>query len=130
MEGQHYPNASSVTIVHNTFVAHSESFDSLGHLLSPMNFYYPPVLPTDPAFPIKAVVQANSFAGFSVDPGYTGEMQRYRGDDAKVYPLSNFDVNLVSAAKDVSPNSSLGQLQHSGVVGSSLRATSVYGGID
>ena len=78
MEGQLFPNASSVVVTNNQFLAHSKTYDAFGHLLSPLGFYYPLRAPTDPSFPsaVKVTVTGNSFEGFEKQ---TDPAASYRG---------------------------------------------------
>lgn len=132
MEGQHFPNASSVTIEHNTFVARSLVFDSQGHELYPMNFYYPPKIPGAADFPagVPVVVRANVFSGFLERSKYYNDFQKYRGTDF-IEPLLtgiNADFTLKSPTDAMTPAAS--QLMFSTPIGSTVRTKNTYGALD
>ncbi len=58
----------SVLIEHNTFVTFAADFDTQGHPIVPMNFFYPSKIPGSSGFPIADfTVRNNVFVGFRAD---------------------------------------------------------------
>jgi hypothetical protein len=133
MEGNIYPEASeSISIVHNTFVARSTVYDSQGHLLRPMNFFYPGQNPKSASFPVKNVtVAGNLFVGFETNPSLVDSVGLYRGDDY----LELSDLNAISAAYALASSqqaqtSAVGQIGAAVPIGSVTRQKSTFGAID
>lgn len=130
MEGNKFPNASSIVINHNTFVALSLVYDSQGHELFPMNFYYPPKIPGTTGFPVSSEIKANLFVGFNRADSYFSENQRYRGLDFNEISRADLNSNYTMKAPLQSALSAAGQLSHVLGLGTSLRKLNTYGALD
>lgn len=79
MEGAADTRPDSITIEHNTFVAHSLYYDSQQHQLAPFSFFYPQKNPAAADFPVANVkVRGNAFIGLCQH--YSAELN-YRGAD-------------------------------------------------
>ncbi len=130
MEGNSFPNASSIDITHNTFVARSLTYDSQGHELYPMNFYYPPKIPGDAGFPVSASIKANAFAGFKPHATYYSVNQRFRGLDFIELALNQINSNFTLMSPTQSASSAVGQLSPALPIGTKARTSSTYGALD
>jgi hypothetical protein len=122
MEGAADTRPDSITIEHNTFVAHTRYFDSQQHQVAPYSFFYPSKNPSAADFPVANVsVRGNAYIGLCQ---HYGAELNYRGTD---YVEGWFDllkndfslkgiglVTLGSATQSPSYNFPLGAATRSG----------------
>lgn len=132
MEGQKFASSSSISITHNTFVARVKTFDTAGHFLWPMNFFYPGSLPSDAGFPVSPVtVQGNLFVGFANAPDLMSPSQLYRGtDDLDLPDLSQINANIELLSRQSSKLNAVGELMPMLSTGTALRSRSTFGARD
>jgi hypothetical protein len=109
MENQNNTASNRILIENNTFVAFSKYYDTQGHPIYPMQFYYPGMVPGSAGFPkFSAIIRNNVFVGYCT---YGNAVMDYRGTGALRLTFNQVDQSFRLRAPQVSNNfSTLGSV--------------------